>query len=288
MFRAYILLGFTFFIAQLHISGDITKYINMKYAYLSTSAAFILGFLTIVQVIVAFKKDSEKHSHDHDHEHACDCGHNHEAETNTWWKKLFVYTVFIFPILSGLFLPIATLDSNIVKAKGFHFPVAEAGNTDPFMQRQFLKPDTSIYYGTEGYRELMEKEKKNYINKDTVVLNDVNFLKGMETIYNYPGDFAGKNLTFQGFVFKDDSTKQDEYFVFRFGIIHCVADSGVYGMLVKKPQDAKWKNDDWVQVEGTISSEYYQPFRANIPVLQVTNWTTVSAPKEQYVYRGAD
>ncbi|MGQ0453810.1 DUF1980 domain-containing protein, partial [Bacillus sp. SS-TM] len=55
MFRAYILLGFTILIAQLHISGNITKYINMKYAYLSTTAAIILGFLTIIQINIVFR-----------------------------------------------------------------------------------------------------------------------------------------------------------------------------------------------------------------------------------------
>ena len=60
MFRAYILLGFTILIAQLHISGNITKYINMKYAYLSTTAAIILGFLTIVQIIIVFQKSTKR------------------------------------------------------------------------------------------------------------------------------------------------------------------------------------------------------------------------------------
>lgn len=60
MFRAYILLGFTILIAQLHISGNITKYINMKYAYLSKTAAIILGFLTVVQIIIVFQKEHQK------------------------------------------------------------------------------------------------------------------------------------------------------------------------------------------------------------------------------------
>ena len=34
---------------------------------------------------------------------------------------------------------------------------------------------------------------------------------------------------------------KEQYFLFRFGIIHCVADSGVYGMLVKKPEGVEWK-----------------------------------------------
>ena len=30
------------------------------------------------------------------------------------------------------------------------------------------------------------------------------------------------------------------------GIIHCIADSGVFGMLVQFPDDVSFKNDDWV------------------------------------------
>ncbi len=89
-------------------------------------------------------------------------GHDHSKDENTWWKKAFSYTLFCFPIVSGLFFPIATLDSDIVKAKGFHFPVVQAESKDPFMTRQFLRPDTSIYY-EEGYRGVMEKGKKEFI-----------------------------------------------------------------------------------------------------------------------------
>ena len=106
--------------------------------------------------------------------------------------------MFCFPIISGLFFPIATLDSDIVKAKGFHFPVAQAESKDPFMTRQFLRPDTSIYYGKEGYRGVMEKGKKEFVTKDNINLKDEDFLKGMETIYNYPGEFTGKNYLLKG------------------------------------------------------------------------------------------
>ena len=173
-------------------------------------------------------------------------------------EKAFSYSLFCFPIISGLFFPIATLDSDIVKAKGFHFPVAQAESKDPFMTRQFLRPDTSIYYGKEGYRGVMEKGKKEFVTKDNINLKDEDFLKGMETIYNYPGEFTGKKLSFKGFVLEMILLKE-QYFLFRFGIIHCVADSGVYGMLVKTRR-CRMENDDWIQIEGEISTEFYQRF----------------------------
>ena len=195
--------------------------------------------------------------------------------------------MFCFPIVSGLFFPIATLDSDIVKAKGFHFPVAQAESKDPFMTRQFLRPDTSIYYGKEGYRGVMEKGKKEFVTKDSIALKDEDFLKGMETIYNYPGEFTGKKLSFKGFVFKDDSSKRTIFLIpFRYYTL-C---SGFWCIwyVSEKPEGVEWTNDDWIQVEGEISTEFYQPFHANIPVLEVTKWNKVEQPKEQYVFRGAD
>lgn len=283
MIRSLILIGFTYLLFRLHLSGDISKYINMKYSYLSATAGYALLVLTIVQFFIMAKKDQEKGS-------ACDldgcCDHNHSNE-DKWYKKLLVYPIFAFPIISGLFFPIATLDSNIVKAKGFHFPIYDAGKGDPFVQQEFLRPDTSIYYDKNVYSDLMDEQKKQYVNQSTIDLNDVKFLQGMETIYNFPGEFLGKEVQFKGFAFNDPETiNKNQLFIFRFGIIHCIADSGVFGMLVEMPKGVKLKNDQWVTVKGKVSSIYYQPFKTSIPYLKVDNWEITAAPKDPYVYRG--
>ncbi|WP_066068214.1 TIGR03943 family putative permease subunit [Neobacillus soli] len=281
MIRSLILIGFTYLIFQLHLSGDISKYINMKYSYLSAIAGYALLVLTIVQILMLNKDHSRETGCEHDHG-----GHNHSKE-DKWYKKLLIYPIFAFPIISGLFFPIATLDSNIVKAKGFHFPIYDEGKGDPFMQQQFLRPDTSVYYAKDEYDSRMKNEKKKYVNQKTIALNDKNYLNGMETIYNFPGDFLDKEIEFKGFVFNDAETiDKNQIFVFRFGIIHCIADSGVFGMLVDMPAGTKLGNDEWITVKGKISTLYYQPFKTNIPILNVEKWTKTSAPKDQYVYKG--
>lgn len=280
MFRGLILIGFTYFIMHLHTSGDISKYINMKYSYLSFSAMIALGLLSIVQiVIVAREKPAET-------ECGADCcDHSHDDEQK-WYKKLYIYPIFIFPIISGLFFPVATLDSNIVRAKGFHFPIYEEGEADPYAQQQFLRPDTSVYYGEEAYDKLMKKEKNKYLSKENIQITEGNYMNTMETIYNFPGEFLGKDIEMKGFVFNDAETvEKNQLFVFRFGIIHCIADSGVFGMLVDMPEGVKLENDDWIEVKGEISNVYYQPFKATIPMIKVKEWKAVEAPEDQYVYR---
>ena len=51
-----------------------------------------------------------------------------------------------------------------------------------------------------------------------------------------------------------------------------------------KPEGVEWNNDDWIQVEGEITTEFYQPFHANIPVLEVTKWNKVEQPKKNNMY----
>lgn len=281
MFRIYNLLLFTYFFFHLHASGNIAKYINMKYAYLSYSAIFIFALLTIVQVYDYFKGGGEAAG-----ELCCDHDHSDEKD-KPFYQRWFFYGVFAFPLAAGLFFPIATLDSTIVKSKGFSFkPIEQIEAADHYAQTQYLKPDTSVYYGKEGYDELMEKELSKYISKEHIALRDDQFLKGMETIYHFPGDFLGKVIEFDGFAFRGESPDQRQLFVLRFGVIHCVADSGAFGMLAEFPEETKLQDDDWIHVKGTLSSMYYQPFKATIPVLRVKEWHAIDKPKEPYVYRG--
>lgn len=50
-----------------------------------------------------------------------------------------------------------------------------------------------------------------------------------------------------------------------------MADSGVFGLLTHMPEGVTVKNDEWYKIEGTIQSDYYQPFKREIPSVVVTN-----------------
>jgi putative membrane protein len=264
---------------HLHATGDISKYINMKYSYISFSAIFLLGMLMLVQFYLYGKEDQTD-------EHCCtpDCGHDHSHEKKPGWRSLLVNTVLLIPVITGLFLPVATLDSQTVKTKGFSFKGVE--NEGDYGEHQFLKPDLSVYYGEEGYEDIIGKEKKAFENKDKIVLNDKDYLKGLELIYYAPGEFIGKDIEMRGFTFNSQELEnKKQVFLLRFGIIHCVADSGVFGMLLEFPEDMNLKDDEWITVNGKISEIYYQPFKATIPYVKVDSWKTTSKPADPYVYR---
>lgn len=275
--RFIILFGYMYLFLKLHVTGDISKYINMKYAFLTFIMIFVFIFLALYQLYKWNKEGSAPHSH---HEH----DHDHAHEENTWYKKIIVYGLLSFPLITGIFLPIATLDSNIVKAKGFHFAMID-NDKDNYSNHEILRPNTSLYYGAEDYKKMITSDLKKYSAGEHLVLNDGNYLRALETIYNYPGNFMNKTVTINGFVYHGDALTDNQLFLFRFGIIHCIADAGVFGMMVQFPEKVHYKNDQWLSVQGTLSTIYYQPFKQTIPYLKVTKWKEIPAPKQQYVYR---
>ncbi|RKP54044.1 TIGR03943 family protein [Cohnella endophytica] len=309
MIRFYILFGFALMFSLIHFQGQLNKYINTRYAYLSVSAIVLLLLLSAIEVVrmyrieqaekkrlqTAAEPNDEHHEHDHDHHHEHDLNHSHNHDhdhfghshgSSNRWKRAIGYVILSFPIFTGIFLPVQTLDSSFVKAKGFSFPSMDDSMSDKNPgQHQFLKPDSSVFYGKEGYEKVKNKELAEFAGLREILLDDVSYMKGMEVIYNFPGDFMNRTISFDGFAYKGEQVDGEHYFVFRFGFIHCAADSGVFGMLVEFPGGTKLHDDDWVHVTGKLTSELYQPFKQTIPVLRVTSWNSIPAPKDPYVYR---
>ncbi|EAE8229350.1 DUF1980 domain-containing protein, partial [Listeria monocytogenes] len=98
MFRVFILFGFGFYLMQLHISGDISKYINMKYAYLSFSAMIAAFLLAIIQLIMVFRDEDIGAKTEH-------MGHTHDGE-NTILKKIMVYGLLSYALIAGFLFPV--------------------------------------------------------------------------------------------------------------------------------------------------------------------------------------
>lgn len=285
MIRFLILSGYFELMMYLQVSGKLDQYINVHYRYLAILSMILSALLALVQLYIWIKSDSVKgkkqvdeevhHHHDHDHDHGL----------TKPSQRVIAYVLLALPVIVGTLFPTVSLDTTIVEAKGFNFPISKESVGDPEMQTQYLKPDTSIYFNKSDYLDQMKKLKEKYDDKPLIKITDENYLEVMELIYNYPSEFIGKKISYEGFVYKTPDGEKEDNFLFRFGIIHCVADSGVFGLLTHMPEGTNVKNDKWYKVEGTIQSDYYEPFKRDIPVVEVNTLTKIEAPKNQYVYR---
>ncbi|WEG73033.1 TIGR03943 family putative permease subunit [Vagococcus intermedius] len=279
MLRTWILAGYFMMMSYLQTSGKINQYINPKYQYLTKMTMCFAMFLAIIQLIKWVKegqKDTESHSHE-----GCD-EHHHGAESKI--SRIGMYFLVSLPVLVVFLLPTVNLDASIVEAKGFNFPISKDSTSFGDIEQQYLKPNTHIFFNDEDYDKLMQHDLKEYINQDTIEVTDNNYLKVMELIYNYPQKFVGKKIEFKGFVYNDPT--KETFFLFRFGILHCVADSGVYGLMIdRNGLDKEYKANTWLTIRGTIDTKYYEPFSQVIPMVKADKVTVTSNPSNEYVYR---
>ena len=269
MIRFLILAGYFEITMYLQLSGKLNQYINMHFSYLAYISMILSFVLAIVQLIVWMKK-MKVHSH-----------------LTSRSAKFASIAFLVVPLIVALFFPTVNLDSTTVSAKGYHFPLADGSSksiqADEGTTNQYLKPDTSTYFTKSAYEKEMRAAAKKYLKKDVISVTTENYMEVMEVLYDYPDEFAGKRLEFTGFVYNDPSDKNSQ-FLFRFGIIHCIADSGVYG-LATTGSDQTFKDNTWVKVTGTITVDYYQNLKQSLPILNLTEVKEVGQPDNPYVYR---
>ncbi|WP_303974771.1 TIGR03943 family protein [Streptococcus merionis] len=269
MLRFLILFGYFQLSIYLYLSGKLDQYINLKYSYLTYISMVISLILAIVQLIV-WVKNMKTHSH-----------------LTKWSDKVESYGLLIIPLIVGTLFPTVTLDANTVSAKGYSFPLAV--ENDPATQEQegtttqYLRPDTSSFFTKSAYTEEMQKALDKYVSQDHIEVTRENYMEVMEIIYDYPDQFVGKTITFTGFAYQDPDNSSN-LFLFRFGIIHCIADSGVFGLLLTNVPK-QYDNDTWLSATGKITITYHQKLNQSLPTVEIETLTPIEKPDNQYVYR---
>lgn len=269
MIRFLVLAAYFELTMYLELSGKLDQYINIRYSYLAY-ISMVLSFLLATVQLYTWMKNIKVHSHLHGK-----------------MAKLTSPLILVLPVLVGLLIPTVSLDSTTVSAKGYTFPLAAGtsknGISDDGTTVQYLKPDTSLYFTKSAYQREMKKEMKKYQGNQPLQIISQNYMEIMELIYLYPDEFSDRDISYTGFVYNEPGHK-DYQFLFRFGIIHCIADSGVYGLLTTGNQ-VSYPNNTWLNLKGHIQTEYNKDLQQTLPVLHITEVQQVNKPDNPYVYR---
>lgn len=129
----------------------------------------------------------------------------------------------------------------------------------------------------------MRDTANRYLAEEKITVTSQNYMEVMEAIYNYPKEFTGKSIELVGFVYNDPNNANQQ-FIFRFGIIHCIADSGVYGLL-STGLDTNFPDNTWVKASGVIKITYHTSLKQSLPTLNLNSIVQIERPKSPYVYR---
>ncbi|MGT2933317.1 TIGR03943 family putative permease subunit [Streptococcus catagoni] len=270
MIRFLVLAAYLELTMYLQLSGKLDQYINIKYSYLAY-ISMVLSFILALVQLYTWMKDIKIHSH-----------------LKGKMAKLTSPFILVVPVLIGLLVPTVSLDSTTVSAKGYTFPLAagssRSGVSEDGTSVQYLKPDTSLYFTKSAYQREMQNELKKYKgSQKPLTITSENYMEIMELIYLYPDDFSDRDIQYTGFVYNEPGHEKYQ-FLFRFGIIHCIADSGVYGLLTTGTQ-TQYKNNTWLTVKGRLHTEYDKSLAQNLPVLEISEVHETKKPDNPYVYR---
>lgn len=273
LLRAGILLGFALFIGRLHWTGDIAKYINIKYSAISLIACVILFLLFVAQL------GRIRNARYEDQDHQCGSGCNHSHHLRWSFKGILAYVILLVPVLTGFLLPVKTLDAAMASKKGVMIQSPKASSTVPNEEHTIPEPrEEDLVY----LDDLYESSLNHLIQQPEIVFNDFDFVEYADTISFYPQEFIGKKVELSGFVYREEGMDPTQVVVARFIITHCLADAGVIGFMADWEDAQKLEQDTWVRVKGTLDVTQYGEFE--LPLLKVEEWEKVSVPADPYVY----
>ena len=234
----------------------------------------------------------------------CDCEH---PPPSGLLRNSLVYGLIAIPLLLGFLLPDRALGSSMASQKGMSLTYAppEIRRKEPLPETvklnvqdlaqqkqqqtavtsttatnvQFVPPD-------EYSREFAELAEKLYAEQVIRVYPEI-FSETLGTIDMFQRQFAGKDISLSGFVYRDKSMDHESHFALgRFLVMCCPADAAPFGVMVHIPEANNLPTDSWVQIDGTIGSA--QVDGKDTIEIRATKVTPVSEPSTPYIYTSAD
>ena len=204
-------------------SGTLPFYVHVRYTTLIAGTGLILLLLGVAQAWFILNPSDDAHAHDHDtHDH----GHSHEPLS---WRSPAMLALMV-PVLLGLLVPPKALSSAAIDTRGF-------GNSG-----------TGVRTVETIASQSAQAQGISFDRSNWTLLDWVNAL-----IYQ-PDNPAlqGEDIEVIGFVWRSEELKENEFYVARFIVSCCTADSLAIYMPVLSPNASELPMDSWVRVKGTV------------------------------------
>ncbi len=251
-FKTAILFGLGVYFSYNIASGNLTNYINVRFAWLSYAAAAlflilgVFGFVTLIREAIADRRHDHIHDHDHDHDH-----HEHDElhVHNHGFVPWPVLILVAIPLAVGVLVPSHPLGA---KAVDGNLSISTASTIN----------STTL---------TIPPEQRNVLDW----LRAFSMSQDMTSFNNQPADVIG-------FVYTEPTFGVDHFMVARFAISCCVADASAIGVPVLWKDSANLKADTWVRVKGNFQVGAFR--NDTVPVLQAATVESVPQPEHPYLY----
>ncbi|KUP08518.1 hypothetical protein Q75_02530 [Bacillus coahuilensis p1.1.43] len=283
--RSILLIGYALLVLKLFLTGDLNNFVAPKmHGFLH----FALWAFLLIGIIQLIRSTSDQKIVD-----SCDC-EAHELP-KSWIGSLWVYGLFILPLVGGFLFPDVLLDSAVAKNRGVVMgsELNEPLSSNPgdstreaqitsFEEAEALYSEAILSEPGAIDKEIdMEKLKEILVSQDKIVMVESMFSPIIEILFSYQDEFNGKEVQLRGFVYRESEFEENEAVVARFGVTCCTADATVLGLMAEDEQMATIKDDEWVVVSGTFTQGEVKGY--SMMVLQGIAVEKIEPIQEAYV-----
>jgi uncharacterized repeat protein (TIGR03943 family) len=248
--RAALLLASAALIGKLFVAGEMAKYITPALDPLTALTGAVFAAMGVMEGWRALHTRADRDAVAiHNVEHA-DEGHGMLEAT---LERGLTYAVVLVPIVVGLALAPRAMGTSALAGERvtrllLTFGASPQGASHP------PKPDESL--------------------DDT---------GSVLTYLRRVGDAGvGQSVRVTGMVMTSDALEAREFAVLRYAIVHCVADARPVALLVVAPAPVNMQSDQWVQVEGELSSRAREGER--LVTIVARRITPVAEPNNPYLF----
>ncbi|SDF92045.1 TIGR03943 family protein [Fontibacillus panacisegetis] len=264
--RSLILLGFALYIGYLSRSDSLHYYIAPD---MITWITYSTIPLTIMSLSLAYQALFHKE------DKLCDC---ERPLSQSSFKNISMYGLFLFPLLLGILLPDQALGSMAAAKKGMTLGSPVLSSVQ--LSSMFKAPDK---YNTE-FAEIA----KIIYQQQVIEVNPEVYSEIIGAIELFKDQFVGKEIKISGFVYEDHSLKQNHEFILgRFLVQCCTADANPFGVLITSNQSiASLQKDSWIEVQGVLRTEIRKG--KEIIAISADQITQIPRPDTPYVYPNGD
>ncbi|MDA2730142.1 TIGR03943 family protein [Bacillus cereus] len=272
--RGIILIGLAMLLFKLLVTGNIYNFIApkmIKFTYIAFVVLLLLGSLQVW-------RDGREKQDD------CNCCKYHTA-SKLGMKSLFVYVLFVVPIISAFLFGSVTIDGSLAGKRGVNQSVQarsmEKNEKEGIRANSDSKEqdETSNLKGTE---QVGEQLTKSMLGQRKIQVEDKDYVQTMNIISQDVNGFKGKEITFAGFIYKDKNVTGNKAVVARYGITCCIADASVWGMIVTGQNVEKFPEETWMKVTGILDKTTYK--RMPFPLVKISKLEKINKPADPYVY----
>lgn len=295
LIRAIWIGGLAVYIIHLNSSDSLHYYLAPTMQKLLLCCPVPLLFIAVIMAWHGLFSGNDIH---------CDCEH---PPPSGILRSSLVYGLIAIPLLLGFLLPDRALGSSMASQKGMSLTYAppEIRRKEPLpetaklnvqdlaQQKQQQKAVTSTtatkvqFVPPDEYsREFAELAERLYAEQVIRVYPEI-FSETLGTIDMFQRQFAGKDISLTGFVYRDKSMDHESHFALgRFLVMCCPADAAPFGVMIHIPEADSFPTDSWVQIDGSIGSA--QVNGKDTIEIRATKVTPVSEPSTPYIYTSAD